>query len=43
MELSGQLHALADFFPGKNPGTFRVGGLVVFRASLEVLAKRKIS
>jgi hypothetical protein len=43
MEMSGQLHALADLFPGKDPGILREGGLVVFRASLEILFKRKIS
>jgi hypothetical protein len=43
MEASGQLHAPAALFRGEEPpSTHWVGGLVGFRAGLDVGAKRKI-
>jgi len=42
MKLSGQFHAVADLFLGKNPGTLRVGSFMGLWASLDILVKRKI-
>jgi len=37
--MSGQRHAPAALFPGKNPGTHSTGGCVGLRASLDVSEK----
>jgi thiosulfate reductase cytochrome b subunit len=41
VDVSGQLHLLADWSSGKNHGIHWVGGLVCSRASLDILEKRK--
>ena len=41
MKMSGQHHAPAILFQGKNPGTHRTGGSTGPRAGLDILEKRQ--
>jgi hypothetical protein len=40
MDVSGQLHVLADLHQGKSPDTHRIRGWVGLRAGLDAVVKR---